>query len=522
MGKPDTATRDQTSKSHLVSRLLALLALALWISSLTQVGLVIDHGTSSPEHRFGYMILGTGWLGFGIFCAAWYANIPFLLGVLVLLLKQRWPWWLSAITILLALDTFRLTEIPGGGRADVYAYGIGVFLWLNALLVLAIASAVRDLEAKTDGLTLFDFLKSPLSVSYAIALVLSAGLYMHFTVDDHAGASTTELKYLPYGSIKRGTVCKATVSLPTATIELSGPLELVGKGYPLDQPWLFLSWGIPVVRKNSIDYALQDRADINSIYATTSQGLPAARFSFEATDGSTATSLEAALTSGDGTKTAFRQKWTRGGRTGREYCPDLIAYPPDPAVPPFSLLLSTLKLPGGIKLPTVRRPEIAFRGESVHLAPARLIERKGKPPSRPVKGNGGCPADIGFLDRDQAAIESGGPWRQSLRVVERRYLLMNNQELSVTCNDNLLYLYYFWPNNDLKTFALYLQKRTLPEFRVDWNAITHVDYGRQERFGGKARMRIDSVAEKDGELHIEIAEMDSSETVGLAVQLPPK
>lgn len=506
-------------KRFFISRGLALTGLAVWLISLSQAALIIDDGSMKPSIIYGHEILVAGWIGgLGLLTAGWYANVPFFIAGLVLLLSAERPWKTVIVATLLALDTFRMQSIPEGG--SVYAYGGGAILWFAAFALLILAVAWRKLELQDRALSLAA-IGSPglvLSMTVVVAGVSLYGVYA-YRATNHS--SVTESEFLPAGAVKLGPVCTDVVRPPSTKIELSGPLEILGRAYPFDAPASLLAWGIPVVRKNGIDFALSDATDLNSIYWKPADGAVAGVLTLRTAEGSQGR-IEAVLTSADSRTTAFRQTWTRNPKKTSLYCPDYRPYDSEPSSPPRSLLAAAVDVPGGLKPPAIGTLKSAITVPPFGLGSLPKAETHGMradPAAAETPADAGCAPDIRFIDKDPGAWQFGYAGQQTFGIQDRRYFLMNDRTLSAVCAGDSVYLYYFGLDNR-KPYLLYIQRREKANFRKVWTLVTGFDYARPEPFKGKRDVRIRSLREEDGTVAAEIVDVEQSLAVNLSFAVP--
>jgi hypothetical protein len=93
-----------------VSGIMLFFGGLLWVMSFTQVAFYTDQGAV-----MGYWVAATGWLGFGLFQFAWYANLLELLGVLIMPRYPNRAMLVVVVGALLAGQAFWFTEDSGGG-----------------------------------------------------------------------------------------------------------------------------------------------------------------------------------------------------------------------------------------------------------------------------------------------------------------------------------------------------------------------------------------------------------------------
>ena len=114
---------DDAQTQLWVSRAMAAMALVLWVLSLSHPAFIIDNGTGKPSIMSGAEVLVLGWFGFGSITAGWYANLPFLFAMIILLFRTQSPWKSALLGLLLALDTFRLQSLSGDRSSAMSAEG---------------------------------------------------------------------------------------------------------------------------------------------------------------------------------------------------------------------------------------------------------------------------------------------------------------------------------------------------------------------------------------------------------------
>jgi hypothetical protein len=291
-----------------------------------------------------------GWLGMWFTTPAWCANLAFFYGARMLLCGPNSPLKTSILALALSLDTFRVQSLPGGGRWEIYGYGLGAALWFTAFGVLLTAVAWRSAELRGFSSARLA-LRTPAVFSALAVIAITSSIYVTSAVRTVQHVSLSESEFLPAGAIKRGRICDAVVSSPSTRILLDGPLEISGRADAIDAPTTLLAWGIPVVRKGGYDFALNDSSDINSIYWRTAIG-PASAI-LELSTKRERETIEATLTTADQQVTAFRQTWTRDTNKAPFYCPDYRPRDSLTTSPPRGLLVAGLDVRGGFKPPAV-------------------------------------------------------------------------------------------------------------------------------------------------------------------------
>ena len=136
----------QCLRSFTPGQKVALLALLLWLVSLTLTGFVVaDEKQRSWQ---GVEILVMGWLGPMSGSVAWYAN-PLALWVFMRCFSAQAPTRSSVLACLLGLTVVFFSDLLISLQliyAPVYGFGWGAVLWLCALTLLLVATGLRQQE----------------------------------------------------------------------------------------------------------------------------------------------------------------------------------------------------------------------------------------------------------------------------------------------------------------------------------------------------------------------------------------
>lgn len=341
----------------LSSKALALIALAIWGTSLPLTGIVLY---AKQQHLSGLEILMTGWLSPIVLNFAWFANVSFTYAVLKLL-RGSAALKASLVTVILSLDAFRFDMYlmnEGGSTTPVYGYGWGAVLWFLSISLLLSAAATREREKEDSflGANVHVWLR-PLSFALAILIVGSASV---FAWRDRFANSTEALR-LTGLAFKRGEVCTRPEPAVVEPIrDISGPLELVLEKnlarakYPLGDMKNLLDWGIPIIRIGLVDYSLLSTPKGNAVTSRAAIGPPSAVLTVA--EGRTrdgySYSISAQLVESTTGRIVFDQTWHREHLPVNHdhYCPDYKSFPNENEQP-RRLLIEALKLP---KLPTKR------------------------------------------------------------------------------------------------------------------------------------------------------------------------
>ncbi len=130
------------------------LAGILYFASLAAPAYRAQDGESYPGFYcafFGVFALSMGVVPF----VAWLSNAPFALAVMRCLFASR-SHFLDAITawaaVLMASGAFRVTELmrDEAGNLDQVSPAWGIWLWMAALILVALAISIRLFAKKTD------------------------------------------------------------------------------------------------------------------------------------------------------------------------------------------------------------------------------------------------------------------------------------------------------------------------------------------------------------------------------------
>ena len=140
--------------SRVFSSLLFAPAIGLWSAALFQPALKAPAGSGSFQYT-GLNCLLLGWLGiFGRlqWILPWSANVLYWISLFSALLRRqpaRQALVLSLVAIPLALITFvnRTIEVDEAGHKTAVVPGLGFYLWLGSMVVLAAALFIRSAKS---------------------------------------------------------------------------------------------------------------------------------------------------------------------------------------------------------------------------------------------------------------------------------------------------------------------------------------------------------------------------------------
>lgn len=306
------------------ARLLATVALAVWLVSLAFTGLVLYSG---QQHLLGIEILAMGWLSPLVLNFAWFANLFFLVAVSKILAGKvvvDSPVWAT----LLSLDTLRFSKYllnEGGATTPIYGYGWGAVLWFLSIFLLVIAAGFRRREvALAEGVEnagRSDIIAGSVLVSLLLVMVA------YFSIHDHLVANRTEAQRLNWIAFKRGTVCSAPEEMEVTPItHLSGPVEIVLEGsiYPFVEIKSLLDWGIPKVRVGDRDYSRVDPGNAESLSSEKANGRAAAIL--QITEPHRNKGVRVSLRETSTGRLVFDRSWIKE-KNSNSLCPDYSSFP---------------------------------------------------------------------------------------------------------------------------------------------------------------------------------------------------
>ena len=135
-----TITKTQASGEKLKLALI-LASGAAYTTSLFLPGIL-----TRTQALHGIYILVNGWLGILQLQLAWYANPAYFLALLLLLLERPKAARIAAtLAVVLGLTSFVAREwwFHEGFGTPITGFGSGLYVWLAALVLLALASFSR-------------------------------------------------------------------------------------------------------------------------------------------------------------------------------------------------------------------------------------------------------------------------------------------------------------------------------------------------------------------------------------------
>jgi hypothetical protein len=147
--RPYPQVANPKPKISMRERLIVLgISLFFYIIALCTPALIFQGGGDDATWP-GFMVMTLGWMGLLVGQFAWLANIPLLIGM-ILLLCRRWIGTLVCIIIatLLALHSFYLyrQKIPADEASTRYLIldhpGVGFYFWLFSIVALGISAII--------------------------------------------------------------------------------------------------------------------------------------------------------------------------------------------------------------------------------------------------------------------------------------------------------------------------------------------------------------------------------------------
>lgn len=511
------------------SKNLSMMAMAIWILSLSMTGIVLY---AEQGNLPGYQILLMGWLSPLVLNFAWFANIFFLYGVRQLT-SGKTATKSSVIAALLSLDTYRFTDYlmnEGGTTFPVYGYGWGAVLWFVSIFLLVAAAGMRKQEEGGDpnNVQVYKWVQRSGLVLFFITL----GGATYLSIHDRMTANPTEVKRLDWMAFKRGRVCSAPEPAVIEPIRnLSGPLEVIVEkkavhaNYPFAQVKDLLSWGVPVVRVNDLDYSIDTASHSKEPVSVRASGPSSAvlRVTEESQPNGVPILIRAKLVTSSG-KTVFDQTWTREKlpNINRNYfCPDYTSFP-TATEQPRRLLVQALNLMEAETMPsdvssqeridTVDGSIVAEAAggitKKMRIERWRELHPDNKSPVIPAHEmlNTNCPDGVGW---DDIGFESRGNLGRPFMVRGRAYYLPSGATYHATCSENVAYIYSGTASHE--KYYLNLQKRMLVDFRQVWRSIVVIQSLPTEPYSSE--LTLQSVKEENDGVILELVNNRSGKII---------
>lgn len=130
----DIASPARRSLRESISALLLFIGGLAWIASFWFPAFYTSQGPVE-----GYWVFITGWMGFGIFQFAWYANLFILLGIVLMYSSPLWGATLSGLAILVATQAFWFNSVPAGEvDMPILHLGQGFWCWYSSIILLGV------------------------------------------------------------------------------------------------------------------------------------------------------------------------------------------------------------------------------------------------------------------------------------------------------------------------------------------------------------------------------------------------
>lgn len=524
------------------SRQLVLVALGLWLVSIALPGLYFP--SNIDDHNFypGINILLLGWMGALAFVFSWYANPLFLFACIKLLISKRTAWFSAVLAVVLAASMFYYSEIPGSStELRVYGYGWGAYLWCTAILLLPVAVRVRHLEQNHQYRGMGTLFRDAPGIIWLLVLVVWAGGAFSYGAYQKIIAGKTERERLFDVVFKRGPVCTTPDVVALTSIPLTGALQVYEESTEfisaLTSPTTLIEWGIPIVRKGRFEFYRSDSTPEWHLIAGPAEQAVSATL----TVNGTYKAIHARLTSPDDKTLAFDATWSGRSSSNPHYCPGYIPGAKE-GQPPRALLLSALALPQGEFVPAPRQQPLLEGRQHTDMHASR-ITTVGKVQRSAITGNISCPDDTGvrhlWLRKANPAELSFVPptsWNMtSPQPVDVLKAELNNQgsivfqvqdhfhytsvntarKFAAVCSANATFLGYGHVRGKSGPDRLYLEKRSLPDFRKVWPGYRSIAF---QRSGAVAdtpytEFHLYSVEENGDSLNITLAyfEKDAEE-----------
>jgi hypothetical protein len=499
------------------SRLYSVFALLAWLCSLCFTGIVLY---ADQRKLLGIEILGSGWLSLFLLNFAWLANLFFLLA-LVRIWQRRSAVKYSILAAIFSLDTFRFSTYflnEAGGHTAVYGYGWGVVLWFLSLYLMTAAAGIRQTEARVASncpprADQYEWLKQ----TGLILCLLTLGTSIFWSIQDHKVANYVERGHLQNIAFKRGPVCginSFTVVSPIATF--SGPLEVriakgVSKGnYPFNQITELLSWGIPIIRTDDVDFSYASSRTGPILTSVPASGPVAATLFVTEVKEISGPQIRAKLIEQPEGRIVFDYVW-RGEADEETYCPDYQSSPKENQSPRVQIV-QALNLSQKRIIPTAEKtkskrasPNRAVATIISHRSDGKTRDMQGKglPPTEALNAfiNNNCPIGTGWDTRQSvanpsASLNTGWPFLVNGKTFYREGGYLTH----AICSGGYVYLYSGKISGE--AYYLSLEKRDLSDFSQMWDGV--VGIWDKQLVTLDDSIRVDSIEETPDGISLEV------------------
>lgn len=483
------------------ARILALVALALWAASLTQIAIVIYF----DQRQFsGMEILTLGWLGPLALNIAWYAN-PLFLYTALRMFGDRPAFTSIILATLLSLDAWLYSSHllnEGGSKSLIYGYGWGYVLWLTSFTVLMSAVGTRWLELRASGIAVRGSRPAlrPIGFLLTAATLLTTGVN---SIRDHSIANAAESERLAGLAFKRRSVCVAETIMEFAPLSRpDNPIELrfvdpsgFIRWHPFPEPKQLLEWGVPAVRFDGRDYRYTEGLAPGVVQSRTAEGPASGLLSIsvkqlELTWQHPVTEaphvVHARLEETTTGRVVFDQTWIQEEDTQR-YCPDYSSYAKQEEQPRALILHAVGKQFVQSDQNPPKAPQAADNfvtgslsresnaiGNIVLGPPASEHTNSVLFVADPAEaGVSNCPSQIRWQQyQDESLMGSLQPVRP-LIVGELAFFPDRRLQFSAYCDGEFVYL-----NSDhveIEAHYLTVEKRRINNFQLQWTGIVKID-----------------------------------------------
>ncbi len=470
-------------KKNLSAERIAFLAFAIWLMSLLPFypALIFYNG----DKLSGIHLLITGWLGPIYYLqVAWYANIFFIIGVLIQLYGKKPAVKTSILAVILASDSFRYKKIlldEGGGTGTIFGYGFGYIFWISAIFILFVSVGFAVLKSidkihPNCKIRKVKFYVTLFPLSFFFLFLWGSSLNLFINGNNYE----QELRRSSSVILKRQRVCGKEVLLTKSKFEINrdSPLEIVNSG----NVWLFknlqiiLGWGIPKIRINNYDYTHFFSNDKYTLVANKKYGKAGALLKVYKTHNrfTDKKNINIQLSSTDGKRIAFEQEWVSEIGDANYMCPEYSSLPNENEQPRKviidSLIFNNPITKNREKYNCKKVPGVLISEFSENIS----VNRTSK------KNNYNCPDNIGYLSaNEKSKLYKTNPLMLGLgrpyKINNKLYFLKKHITHSV-CTNNFTYLYKIGRSgrND-EDLHIMISKRPLNTFHEKWSISVKVN-----------------------------------------------
>jgi hypothetical protein len=271
-----------------LSKYIAIIAIFLWFISLWNVALV----SYSSDNIRGIDIILLGWILIFEGNFGWFTNLTLLLILFSLIFSSEKLISIKKINVTMFFTiVFTISAISlniyyptsaSSAPSPLYGYGLGFIFWFLSIILTFISVVRKNFELSINK-NISKFLEY--AGWFSLIFIMIYFFYCH--INDNKYANSAEKERLKVAFFKKGQICSLEPKVKHANsfgiIEVIQPIasnDIEGRKaiYMFNSPLVLLSWGIPTVRIEGMDYSLKKSP--NETLLTAHKAIGKAKFQF--------------------------------------------------------------------------------------------------------------------------------------------------------------------------------------------------------------------------------------------------